>query len=439
MVVGAQWGDEGKAKIVDWLASRADVVARYQGGANAGHTVRHGDTTYKFHLIPSGILYPHTTCVIGSGTVIDPERLLEEIAGLRAKGIEPAGRLKVSNRAHLTLPWHRDADAKSEQGAAKPIGTTKRGIGPTYADKIARLGVRTADLLEPDASLRQRLVGLAAHYNLAEAELDPMLAWCREQGQQLAPYLTDTVSLLHEARKAGKRILFEGAQGTGLDVDFGTYPYVTSSNATAGGACTGTGMGPGQVGRVIGVMKAYTTRVGEGPFPTELLDDTGKRLAEVGHEIGTTTGRARRCGWFDAAAARWAVMVNGLDGIALTKLDVLDAFDEINVAVAYRHRETGEQYTVPPAQLSVMEACEPVYETFTGWNTPTTACRQFSDLPEQAQHYLQAISRLLQVPIDVLSIGPGREETLVLQDPFGEALASGASTEGITPSLLAST
>lgn len=431
IVVGAQWGDEGKAKVVDLLAERADVVVRCQGGCNAGHTVQHNGETFKFHLIPSGLLYAGKCCVIGSGTVIDPQALQQEIAGMLAKGY-PADGLRISDRAHLTLPCHIALDSAMEASRHEgKLGTTGRGIGPTYMDKVARLGLRVGDLYEDQAYLRQRLQGLLHSMrpllqSLApqtplpplEEDIASLLAFCQHHADTLAPYVADAVALMSEAQAAGRHILFEGAQGALLDIDYGTYPFVTSSNATAGGACTGSGVGPTRMDSVIGVMKAYVTRVGSGPFPTELTDATGTHLQQVGQEFGTTTGRLRRCGWFDAVIARFSAQVNGLDGLAITKLDVLDGLTEVRIGVGYRHRVTGEITTQFPSRLSTLAAMEPVYETLPGWQQPVRGATSLNALPLEARRYLDRLSELTGVPVAILSTGPGREETILLNDPM---------------------
>lgn len=427
VVVGAQWGDEGKAKITDLLAAEADVVVRCQGGCNAGHTVTHGNEVFKFHLVPSGMLYGDTLCLIGNGTVINPEVLVREIQELRDKGFS-TDNLKLSDRAHLTLPFHTSLDQAQESAMAdKKIGTTGRGIGPTYIDKVGRYGLRIGDLYDDESILQERLSQIVAQKNellekcypdLPRHTVEELMAWCRDYKTKLAPFVTDTVALVHEALDQGRKILFEGAQGTLLDVDYGTYPFVTSSNATAGGACTGSGVGPTRIDRVIGVMKAYTTRVGEGPFPTELKDEIGKHLGEVGQEFGTTTGRARRCGWFDAVIAKYSVQVNGLDGLAITKLDVFDGMRELKICVGYKHKLTGEQFTHFPAQLDALKNAEPVYETWPGWAGSVKDARKFEDLQPEAKDYLKRISGLINCPVSIVSVGPERNQTIMLENPI---------------------
>jgi adenylosuccinate synthase len=427
VILGAQWGDEGKAKITDMLAAEADVVVRCQGGCNAGHTVKHGDAVFKFHLVPSGMLYGDKLCIVGNGTVIHPEVMIREIQELQAKGYNVSN-LKISDRAHLTLPFHIDLDKAQESAMADhKIGTTGRGIGPTYMDKVGRYGLRVGDLYDAEPVLKARLRQILELKNaliekcyptLPTHTLEDLYAWCVKYAALLAPYVADTVVVLHEALDKHAHILFEGAQGTLLDVDYGTYPFVTSSNATAGGACTGSGIGPTRIDRVIGVMKAYTTRVGEGPFPTELQDETARHLLEVGQEFGTTTGRARRCGWFDAVIAKYSVRVNGLDGLAITKLDVFDGMSALKICVAYRNRETGEQFTYFPSQLHALQQVEPLYETWPGWAGSLKEARRFEDLPLEARQYLNRIVELIGCPLSIISVGPERSQTIMLENPI---------------------
>ncbi len=419
VLVGAQWGDEGKGKIIDVLAEEAEWVVRYQGGNNAGHTVEIGADRYVLHLVPSGILHAGKRCVIGNGVVVDPLALLEEIDGVEARGISTVGRLFVSDRAHLVFPYHRLIDDYREQKPAggSKIGTTKRGIGPTYGDKAARVGLRAGDLLEPDfaARLRRRVETnnrILATFGAPLPDVEETLRTYAAAARRLAPYVADTIPMIHQALAARQPILFEGAQGTMLDIDYGTYPFVTSSNATSGGACTGSGLPPHRVDRVIGVIKAYSTRVGEGPFPTELKDAMGEHIRRVGHEFGATTGRPRRCGWFDLVVARYSVMVNGIDDWAVTKLDVLDEVAEIKVCVAYEHE--GRRYEHLPASIRVLDQCTPVYETFPGWMTSTKEARSLAELPAACRGYLQALARMTETPISILSNGPRRESTLRL-------------------------
>ncbi len=425
IVVGAQFGDEGKAKVTDLLARNADVVVRYQGGANAGHTVVANGNTYKFHLIPSGILYSGKVCILGPGMVIDPKAFISEIDALMERGLDDA-LLRISASAHVTMPYHLILDAAEEESrGAQKIGTTKRGIGPTYADKCARSGIRMEDLLDRDV-LKAKLdwmvprknVLLERLYNLPPLSAKEILDEYYELGQKVKKYVCDTSALIFQAVGERKNILFEGAQGTLLDLDHGSYPFVTSSSPSAGGACVGAGVGPTTIDRVIGVSKAYVTRVGEGPFPTELTDELGNKLRETGVEIGTTTGRPRRCGWFDAVLGRYSVRINGLDCLAVTKLDVLDAFEELKICTAYRDRETGETYTDLPSIGSKFQRMEPVYKTLKGWLKPTTECRSFKELPEMARQYLEFMQHELDVPVAIVSVGPKRDNTIVIEDPI---------------------
>ena len=407
VLIGAQWGDEGKGKVVDVLSRDADVVVRYQGGSNAGHTIEIGAERYVLHLIPSGVLYPDKLCVIGNGLVVDPLELVKEMKALESRGIRLAGRFFVSDRAHAVLPVHRRQDTAREEsaGAGAKIGTTQRGIGPAYADKAHRSGIRMGELA--DSGWEQRI---KARLSEAGGTADP--AALRElvaAAAFLKPYIADATTLLYDAWKAGKTILFEGAQGTLLDIDHGTYPFVTSSNSTAGGASTGTGLPPKALGRVVGVIKAYTTRVGEGPFPTELLDATGEGLRQRGREFGATTGRPRRCGWFDAVVGRYAARVNGVDFWAVTKLDVLDACDTIKVCVAYECR--GKRLETIPADARLFAECKPVYVDYPGWKSETSRLTRFEDLPANARRYVSEICRLTGAPLGILSVGPGRDST----------------------------
>jgi adenylosuccinate synthase len=419
VLVGAQWGDEGKGKIIDVLTEQADVVVRYQGGNNAGHTVEVGNEKYVLHLIPSGILYPGKLNVIGNGVVVDPVALLEEVDHLQARGIAVNGNLLVSNRAHLVFPYHRLLDTiREEQKGKRKIGTTKRGIGPAYADKVARTGIRVVDLLSPD-KFSEKLRGKVRETNeIARAFGAKPLSFKKINdeylaiGKRLQRYIADTIKLLNRLERDGRQILFEGAQGTHLDIDFGTYPFVTSSNTTAGGACAGTGIPPHRIQKVVGVMKAYTTRVGEGPFPAELLDEQGNNLRETGREFGATTGRPRRCGWFDAIATRYSVMVNGIDELAVTKMDVLDALPKIKVCVAYKL--DGKVTDSIPADVDAMLRCVPVYQEFDGWQTSTKEIREFDDLPRRARNYLNKIAQLSGAKLAIVSVGARREETIFL-------------------------
>ena len=423
IVIGAQWGDEGKGKITDLLSRSADVVVRYQGGVNAGHTVVVKGQTFKLHLIPSGILYPDTECIIGTGTVIDPQVLIEEIDQLQALNISTKN-LRISQTAHVTMPYHRLIDQASEdrRGTHK-IGTTKRGIGPTYADKSERTGIRAIDLMEPDVLTKQlhwtvnyKNAILEKLYNLPPLDPEAIIAQYLDYAERLRPYVVDSSLLIYEAIQQRRNILFEGAQGTLLDLDHGTYPYVTSSNPISGGACVGAGVGPTTIDRVIGVAKAYTTRVGEGPFPTELDDEIGKMLGDRGAEFGTTTGRRRRCGWFDAAIGRYAVRINGLDCLAITKLDVLDELPEIKVCVAYDI--DGQRCEDFPSSARKFARCRPIYETVPGWKQSTSHCRSLEDLPKQALDYLKFLAELMKVPIAIVSLGASRDQTIIVEDPI---------------------
>ncbi len=422
-MIGAQWGDEGKGKITDLLSRSADVVVRSQGGVNAGHTVVVAGQTFKLHLIPSGILYPNTECIIGSGTVIDPQVVIEEIEQLKTLGVT-VDNLYISQTAHITMPYHRKIDQASEESRGEyKIGTTGRGIGPTYADKSERTGIRVLDLMNSD-HLRKQLgwtinyknVILEKLYNLPPLDPEQVITEYLKYAEYLKPFVVDSSLKIYESVQQKQNILFEGAQGTLLDLDHGTYPYVTSSNPIAGGACVGAGVGPTTIDRVIGVAKAYTTRVGEGPFPTELNDGVGQLLGDLGAEFGTTTGRRRRCGWFDAVIGRYAVRINGLDCLAVTKLDVLDELEEIKVCVAYEI--DGEICNHFPTNASHFANCKPVYKTLPGWQEPTTGCRSLSDLPKKALNYLKYMAELMKVPIAIVSVGPGRDQTIIVEDPI---------------------
>ncbi|NES08265.1 MAG: adenylosuccinate synthase [Okeania sp. SIO2F4] len=423
IVIGAQWGDEGKGKITDLLSKSADVVVRYQGGVNAGHTVVVEGQTFKLHLIPSGILYPDTECIIGSGTVIDPKVLIEELDQVEALGISTA-KLMISQAAHVTMPYHRLIDkASEERRGSQKIGTTGRGIGPTYADKSERTGIRMIDLISPER-LREQVnwtvnyknVILDKLYNLSPLDPDEVVSEYLKFADRLRPHVIDASLNIYNAIQQRRNILFEGAQGTLLDLDHGTYPYVTSSNPVAGGACVGTGVGPTMIDRVIGVAKAYTTRVGEGPFPTEAKDEVGELLGDRGAEFGTTTGRKRRCGWFDAVIGRYAVRINGMDCMAITKLDVLDELDEIKVCVAYDME--GERCEDFPSSSIQLAKCKPIYQTLPGWQQSTVDCRTLEDLPKQALDYLRFLAELMKVPIAIVSLGASRDQTIVVEDPI---------------------
>ncbi|MCW5752323.1 MAG: adenylosuccinate synthase [Alphaproteobacteria bacterium] len=422
-VVGAQWGDEGKGKIVDWLSERAEIVVRFQGGHNAGHTLVVDGKVYKLSLLPSGVVRGKLS-VIGNGVVVDPWALLEEIGRVAEQGLTVTPDvLKLAENATLILPFHRDLDAMREDASgAIRIGTTRRGIGPAYEDKVGRRAVRVCDLREP-GTLRMKVDGLLAHHNalrrglgVAEIDGEDICGALLEIAPRILPYADNVWLRLDEVRRAGKRILFEGAQAAMLDVDHGTYPYVTSSNTVAGQAGTGSGLGPGSVGYVLGIAKAYTTRVGAGPFPTELQDEIGLGLGERGREFGTVTGRRRRCGWFDAVMVRQSVRVNGIAGIALTKLDVLDGLREIKVCVGYRLE--GAALSHFPAGMAAQAAVEPVYETLQGWSESTQGARSWSELPATAIKYVRRIEELIEAPVALLSTSPEREDTILMRDPF---------------------
>ena len=421
VVVGAQWGDEGKGKVVDLYAPYADLVVRYAGGANAGHTLVVKGEKLILHLIPSGILHERTKCVVGQGTVIDPAVFVKEIEALSARGVTTAGRLLVSQRAHVVLPHHKLIDGLREKKSNEAIGTTKRGIGPCYEDKVARRGIRMGDLLDVETLQRKLDANLECWRPVAEdlggtlPSAEEIAAQYAALGEALRGYIGDAAAIVRASIQAEEKILLEGAQGTMLDIDNGTYPFVTSSNAVAGGACAGAGIGPTHIRRAVGIAKAYTTRVGGGPFPTELEDETGQLLRDAGAEYGSTTGRPRRCGWLDLVALRHAVAVNGLCELAITKLDVLTAVDAIQLCVAYEL--DGERLDYPPYQR--VEAVQPIYETLEGWDEDLSGCRTRADLPAAAQAYLARIEREVSCPIGVVSVGPDREDTADLQDPFG--------------------
>lgn len=419
VVVGTQWGDEGKGKIVDLLTEYFDVVARYQGGHNAGHTVIIGEEKYVLHLIPAGILHPEKQCVIGNGVVVDPQAFLEEIDMLAPFEID--GRLHLSNRAHLILPYHRAQEAAEELHLADSrIGTTSRGIGPCYEDKIGRRGIRVGDLERPDV-LRKKIRDnleiknriLTKVYGAAPLQGDEIYEALMGQAERILPFVTDTAELLSRATQEGKRILFEGAQGTLLDVDHGTYPFVTSSNATAGGACTGTGCGPGIIEGVVGISKAYTTRVGEGPFPTELEDEIGQMIRQRGVEFGASTGRPRRCGWFDAVVGRYAALINRLDTLVITKLDILDELETIQICTGYGWK--GRRLDTFPIDIRVLDEVEPIYESMPGWQSDTSGIKEWRSLPKNARNYVERLSELLDTDVSIISIGPDREETILLE------------------------
>ncbi len=419
IVVGMQWGDEGKGKIIDLLSEKADIVARYQGGHNAGHTIVFDDKKYILHLIPSGIFHEGKVCVIGNGVVIDLQALSEEIKMLEDAGFEFADRLKISDRANLILPYHMFADRKKEDSSdSRKIGTTGRGIGPSYADKVARSGLRACDFrdealmketLQETYTEKQKI--LKNLYGLDLPEYAQVLDEMMCHRETLMKYIADTHSLLRDALAQDKKILCEGAQGTMLDVDHGTYPFVTSSSSTAGGACIGLGIPPNRIDRVVGVIKAYTTRVGEGPFPTELFDDDGQLLRDEGAEYGSTTGRPRRCGWFDAVVAKYAVDLNGIDAITLTKVDVLDGFETIRVCTGYKHK--GKVLDGVPANTRILEECEPVYTEYAGWQSKTSGIDSFDKLPDNARKYIEALQKHLGVDILMVSTGPDRDDTII--------------------------
>ena len=418
VLFGAQWGDEGKGKIIDVLTADADWVVRYQGGNNAGHTVEIGEEKFVLHLTPSGILRPSCKCMIGNGLVIDIIGLTQELSALESRGIPLEERLFISDRAHLVLPYHQALDGAKEQARSEgsKIGTTKRGIGPAYSDKADRIGLRMCDLLQPDFLEKVKQVAAAKNDQLANLgqerlDIDLLLADVQKAAEQLKPYVTDTVPLLHQAMQRDEKILFEGAQGIMLDIDFGTYPYVTSSNTGAGGVASGAGVPPQSIDRVIGIVKAYTTRVGGGPFPTELTDETGEKIARIGAEFGATTGRPRRCGWFDAVVARYAAMIGGISEWSLMKIDVLDELETIRVCTAYE--VDGKRIEQMPASLQTFEKCTPIYEELEGWQTPTTACTTWEELPEKAKAYIAYLEKITGVPVAILSVGPKRASTII--------------------------
>lgn len=424
VIVGAQWGDEGKGKIVDFLTRKADIVARYQGGHNAGHTVVINDEQYILHLIPSGILHKNTTCIIGNGVVVDPAALIAEINDLKKRNIRISDSLLLSSNAHVIMPYHVALDSADEKSRGKKcIGTTGRGIGPTYVDKMARQGIRVSDLLSRDilmGKLKQHLkiinFLLKELYKFpgfhATKICDEYLAY----GKQLKRFIADTDIFINAAVARGKNILLEGAQGTLLDVDHGTYPFVTSSNAIAGGACTGLGIGPNKIKRVLGIVKAYTTRVGSGPFPTELHDSIGRKLRKQGGEFGATTGRPRRCGWLDTVVLQHSARVNGFTGLAITKLDILDHLERIKICTAYQYK--GKRFTELPKDMHVFDACTPVYKEVKGWNSSTLGVKSFKKLPERAQAYIKMIEDLIATRIDIISTGQKRNELIIMKDQF---------------------
>ncbi len=426
VVVGAQWGDEGKGKIVDWLSERADVIARFQGGHNAGHTLVIDGNVYKLHALPSGIVRPGKLSVIGNGVVLDPWHLIDEIATVRAQGIDlTPDTLMIAENTPLILPIHGELDrARESQNSVAKIGTTGRGIGPAYEDKVGRRSVRVADLAD-DATLEARVDRALVHHDalrrglgLQPVDRDGLLEKLRAIAPEILRYAAPVWKVMTDARRAGRRILFEGAQGALLDIDFGTYPFVTSSNVIAGQAATGVGLGPGAIDFVLGIVKAYTTRVGEGPFPTELEDADGQRLGERGHEFGTTTGRKRRCGWFDAVLVRQTCATSGVSGIALTKLDVLDGFDELKICVGYEL--DGERVDYLPIAADQQARVTPIYETMPGWQASTEGARSWADLPAEAIKYVRRIEELIQCPVALLSTSPERDDTILVTDPFAD-------------------
>jgi len=419
IVIGAQWGDEGKGKVVDLLSDQADYVARYQGGANAGHTLKFDGDTHILHLIPSGIFHQNTICIIGNGVVIDPLTLLDEIDMVKQTGTEIGDRLLISESAHVILPYHKNLDKVGEMAlGGKKIGTTGRGIGPAYVHKIARVGIRMMDLENADLLRKKMEVNLAeinaklSAFRAEPMKLDEMFDQMLEAGKKLKPHICNTTSRFHKALAAGRDILLEGAQGTLLDIDHGTYPYVTSSSPTAGGACVGTGIPPTAIDRVMGITKAYCTRVGNGPFPTELEDKTGDALRDAGHEFGSTTGRPRRCGWIDLVALRYAVRINGINELTITKLDVLDKFETIRACTGYTL--DGEEIDEFPLRPADLEKVEPVYTEYKGWQKSSREAKSYDDLPKSAREYLESLSEFLDVPVRIVSTGPGRDETIVV-------------------------
>ena len=423
MVLGTQWGDEGKGKIVDYLAQKADVVIRSQGGNNAGHTVVVDDKAFALRLLPSGILFSDKTCIIGSGVVVNPEVLLQELDGMKEKGVK-VSKLEISTRAHVIMPYHIRIDEEDEKlkGDAK-IGTTKNGIGPCYADKINRVGIRIGDLMDKDIFAKKLRVNLKLKNRLFETyygcqgfDFDTIYQEYLGYAERIRPYVKDTNYSANVYVNEGKKVLFEGAQATMLDIDHGTYPFCTSSNPTAGGACTGSGVGPRRMENIVGVVKAYTTRVGAGPFPAEQNNEVGEYLRNTGHEFGTVTGRPRRCGWLDTAVVKYAAMLNSLDYLAITRLDILDDLDTIKICTGYRYN--GQLLPEYPASLEVLEQVEPVYEDMPGWMTDISACKTYDELPEAARKYVERISELVGVPLGIVSVGPNRSQTIILQPIF---------------------
>ncbi len=420
VVVGTQWGDEGKGKITDFLSENAEVIARYQGGNNAGHTIRFNEVTYKLHLIPSGIFYKDKISVIGNGMVVDPKALVEELKYLHDQSISTEN-LRISNRAHVILPYHIKIDeVEEERKGANKIGTTKKGIGPAYMDKAARVGIRIADLLDKEVfteklkrNLQEKNRLLERFYDTEGFKLNDILNDYYEYGQQIKQYVCDTSVVLNDALDAGRRVLFEGAQGVMLDIDQGTYPFVTSSNPVAGGVTIGSGVGPTKINQVVGVCKAYTSRVGDGPFPTELHDEVGDQIREVGREYGTTTGRPRRVGWFDSVVVRHARRVSGITDLSLNSVDVLTGLETVKICTAYRYK--GQVMKEFPASLTMLAECEPIYEELPGWNEDITGCKTLDELPENARHYVERVSQLTGIPLSIFSVGPDRTQTNVVR------------------------
>ncbi len=425
VISGAQWGDEGKGKIVDYLAAQADTVVRFQGGSNAGHTVTVGGEEYKLRLLPSGILYKGTTCVIGNGVVLDPQCLLEEIDSMQKRGVDTSN-IKVSNRAHVVMTWHKIFDELGEEmRGANKIGTTKRGIGPCYIDKADRIGIRVCDLIDSEEFskrvrdvLKVKNLILEKIYNHAPLDAEEIIREYEGYAEKLRPFVCDTIALLNEQVDTGKKILFEGAQATMLDIDYGTYPYVTSSHPISGGVGIGAGVAPKKIDTVVGVVKAYCTRVGEGPFPTEQLNEIGDKLRNAGHEFGTVTGRPRRTGWLDACVVKYAGQLSGTDYMAVTRLDILDSFDEIKMCTAYKI--DGKIINEIPASLKVLAKVEPVYETFAGWKTDISKIRRYEDLPANARKYLERMAEVTNIKLGIVSVGPNRDQTIVLENIFRE-------------------
>ncbi|ASK61794.1 adenylosuccinate synthase [Virgibacillus phasianinus] len=423
VVVGTQWGDEGKGKITDFLSQNAEVVARYQGGNNAGHTIKFDGITYKLHLIPSGIFFSDKICVLGNGMVIDPKAFVEELAYLQERNVT-ADNLRISNRAHIILPYHLKLDIlQEEEKGLNKIGTTKKGIGPAYMDKAARVGIRVADLLDKDTfrakveqNVKEKNRLFEKVYEVEPVNVDEIVEEYYEYGQQLAKYVVDTSVVLNDALDDGRRVLFEGAQGVMLDIDQGTYPFVTSSNPIAGGVTIGSGVGPTKINHVVGVSKAYTTRVGDGPFPTELHDGVGDQIREVGREYGTTTGRPRRVGWFDSVVVRHARRVSGITDLSLNSLDVLTGIETLKICVSYKYK--GQVINEFPASLKALAECEPVYEEMPGWTEDITGVKSLHDLPENARHYLERISQLTEIPLSIFSVGPDRTQTNVVRSVY---------------------